>query len=127
MQQKHLYEYAVIRAVPRVDREEFFNIGVILYCRTLRFLDLRLHLDVQKLACLAPECSPCFIEDILKGIEGVCKAKKEAGPIAGLPAPERFRWLTAKRSTIVQMSAVHIGLSEDPAETLDRIFRKSVL
>ena len=127
MPEKHLFEYAVLRAVPRVEREEFINIGVILYCRSLQFLDMRMHLEVSKLLCIDPGCCVEDFEPVIRGILHVCSGDPEAGPIALLPAPERFRWLTAKRSTIVQTSAVHVGLTHNATETLHRIYEQVVL
>jgi hypothetical protein len=120
------YEYVVIRVVPQVMREEFVNVGVILFSRTRRFLDLRIHLDEPRLAALAPGADITAVREQLDMIAAVCAGGRDAGPIGLLPQAERFRWLAAPRSTVVQMSPVHGGLCEDPAAALDDLFRKTV-
>jgi hypothetical protein len=120
------YEYVVIRVVPEVMREEFINAGVILFCRTRRFLDLRLHLDEARLLALAPAVDVPAVREQLDMIAAICAGGEEAGPIGRLPQPERFRWLAAPRNTVVQMSPVHGGLCDDPAAELNKLFRKTV-
>jgi hypothetical protein len=115
------FEYAIIRVVPRVEREEFVNVGVILFCRTRRFLDARIALDRARLAALAPQLDLAAIEDWLEHVPLVCKGGASAGPIGLLPQAERFRWLVAPSSTIVQPSPVHCGMCSDPEEALDRV------
>jgi hypothetical protein len=120
------YEYVVIRVVPEVMREEFINAGVILFCRTRRFLDLRLHLDEARLLALAPAADVSAVREQLDMIAAICAGRKDAGPIGRLPQPERFRWLAAPRNTVVQMSPVHGGLCDDPEAALNDLFRKTV-
>lgn len=127
MQDNHLFEYAIIRVVPRVEREEFLNVGVILYCKSLQFLQMIFTLDEPRLRALYPELD---IEDVrmhLKAFEQISAGNKDAGPIACLDLASRFRWLTAKRSTVVQTSVVHPGLCKDAGETLSRLHQQLVL
>jgi hypothetical protein len=121
MRARDVFEYAIIRVVPRVEREEFINVGVVLFCRTRRFLDARFALDTQRLAALAPDLDMVALQEQLDHIQMVCVGGEAAGPIGLLPQAERFRWLVAPRSTIVQPSPVHTGLCDDPQATLDRL------
>lgn len=123
---KLLFEYAVIRIVPRVEREEFLNVGVILYCRDLKFLHIKYDLNKNRLQAFSPEVDIPELEQRLKAFEQVCCGKSDGGPIGELPLASRFRWLTAARSTIVQTSAVHPGLAEDPKEALERLYEQLV-
>ena len=102
MREKLLFEYAVIRIVPRVERQEFFNAGVIVYCAAANFLQTKYELNSKKIAAFCEEIDTDDLEKRLHVFEQICKADKNAGPIAALPVPARFRWLTAVRSTIVQ-------------------------
>ncbi len=124
---KHLFEYAVLRVVPRVEREEFLNVGVVLYCRDLKFLDCLYTVNQQKLSVLCGELDCAEVEEHLKSFEKICKGNKGGGPIAMLDVASRFRWLTATRSTVVQASKVHPGFCDDPRETLQQLFEKQVL
>src|SRR3712207_1254385 len=108
------FDYAIVRVVPRVEREEFINAGVILFCRTLRFLDARVELDTARLAALAPELDPALVQSQLDVIPLVCRGGRNAGPIGRLPQAERFHWLVAPRSALIQTSPVHSGLCLDP-------------
>ena len=126
LQEKHLFEYAVIRVVPRVDRGEFINAGVILYCRPHKFLRSQFELSQERLRAFGG-IDAGTIEEHLQAFERICRGDKDSGPIGRLPIGERFRWLTAPRSTIVQTSAVHTGLCTDPAETLETLVAKLVL
>lgn len=116
------FEYALIRVVPRVERGERFNAGVILFSRTLRFLGARTWLDEAVLRALAPGCEPGEVRLHLDAIEGIARGEGGAGPIAALPAPERFHWLVSPTSTMVQPSEVHTGLTGNPGATLDHLF-----
>jgi hypothetical protein len=124
----HSFEYAVVRVVPRVEREEFLNAGVILYCRSLRFLDARVALDRDRLQALSPDPTRDLdtIERGLAMIPRICAGDPAAGPIAALDQAERFRWLCATRSTVNQVSPVHAGLCDDPAAMLDHLMKKMV-
>ena len=126
MRARSVFEYAVIRVVPRVEREEFVNVGVVLFCRSQRFLEARIRLDRARLLALAPELDLPAVEQQLEYIPLVCRGGAEAGPIGELPPHERFRWLTAPRSTVVQPSAVHSGLCDDPRAALERLPEASV-
>jgi len=122
MQEKQLFEYAIIRIVPRVERQEFFNVGIILYCASLNCLQVRFEINERKLAAF---CSEIDIDDLQKRLhafEQICAGDKNAGEIALLPLPARFRWLTATRSTVLQTSPVHPGFSTDLNQTLDKLF-----
>jgi|SRR6218665_563249 len=121
MQEKHLFEYAVVRVVPRVEREEFINAGIILYCRDQRFLGVRISVDELRLKALCPLLDIEELREHLYAFEQVALANKDAGPIAKLDLAGRFRWLTATRSTVVQASRVHPGLCVDAGEMLDRL------
>ena len=127
MHAPHSYDYAVIRVVPRVEREEFVNVGVILSCAARDFLDARLHVNPARLLALDPELDLDLVEQHLRVIPLVCRGDASAGTIAGLPARQRFHWLVAPRSTIIQTSAVHSGLCEDPAGALAHLLQRMVL
>jgi Protein of unknown function (DUF3037) len=124
----HSFEYAVVRVVPRVEREEFLNAGVILYCRSQGFLDARVALDRARLQALSPDAALDLdtIERGLAMIPRICAGDPAAGPIAALDQAERFRWLCATRSTVNQVSPVHAGLCDDPAAMLDHLMKKMV-
>ena len=121
------FDYAVIRLVPRVEREEFFNVGVILSCPEHKFLEARIFLNEEKLKCFAPEAEAEAVRHYLEIIPRICAGDREAGIIGKLTPRERFYWLTAQRSTIIQSSPVHTGLTNDAAKTLEHLFEKMVL
>ena len=127
MQENLLFEYAIIRIVPRVEREEFLNVGVILYCPSQKFLKIKYHLNKERLAHFCDKIDVNDLEIHLKSFEQISIGDKNAGPIAQLPIAERFRWLTATRSTIIQTSKVHPGFSIDPENTLNKLFEQLVL
>ena len=127
MQQQHLFEYAVIRIVPRVEREEFLNVGVILYCAKLNFLQTLYTLNEERLRIFCTEIDKHELLQNLQAFERICIGGDDAGPIGRLDTAERFRWLTATRSTILQTSKVHPGFSTDPQETLNRLYTQLVL
>jgi hypothetical protein len=120
------FDYALIRVVPRVERGEFVNAGVILFCRTLRFLEARIELDTQRLLALAPDVDLDEVRQHLETLPRICEGGQGSGPIGALPQPERFHWLVAPRSTIIQTSPVHSGLTADPSEALERLVRTMV-
>ena len=122
------FDYAIVRVVPRVERGEFLNAGVILHCRTQRYLGARTRLDTSKLLALCPGAAADIdeIERHLAAILIICEGRPEGGPIAALPSPERFHWLVAPRSTVIQVSPVHSGLCDDPAAALDKLFQRLV-
>ncbi|HEX2131071.1 MAG TPA: DUF3037 domain-containing protein [Actinophytocola sp.] len=119
----HVYEYALVRAVPRQERGEFMNVGVIVYCAPLRYLRCRTHTDATRLRALDPALDLDALADALRSW---CEAGAGAGPTAGSTPGQRFRWLTAPRSTIVQTSPAHTGLTDDPEAELDRLLRTHV-
>ena len=127
MQEQDLFEYAVIRVVPKVEREEFLNVGVILYCSKQKFLQIKYDINEEKLNafCKEPDCK--MLNEYLKAFEQVCAGSPEAGEIGKLPIAERFRWLTATRSTVVQTSKVHPGLCKDAGEKLEKLFEELVV
>ncbi len=121
------FEYALLRVVPRPERGEFVNAGVVLYCPALRFLDARVHLDPERLRALDPRLDPGAVLAYLEAIRTVCAGGREAGPIGLLPPGERFGWLVAPRSTVVQPSPVHTGLADDPERALEHFVRVMIL
>jgi len=127
MQENHLFEYAVLRFVPMVEREEFLNIGVILLCAKEKFLQLRFEFDEPRLKVICPQVDLSELRKQLQSFEQICKGGAEGGTIGKLSIAERFRWLTATRSTVVQTSKVHPGLCADASEMLDRLYRQLVL
>ncbi len=127
MQDKHLFEYAVIRVVPRVEREEFLNVGVILYCGTQKFLKAMYMLDQEKLQAFSGDIDIEELREYFCAIERICIGGAGAGPIGKLTTAERFRWLTATRSTVIQTSKVHTGLAANAGETLIRLYEDLVL
>ena len=120
------YDYAIVRIVPRVERGERINVGVILSCVDADFLDARIELDRGRLLALDPALDLDVIEHGLAIIPAVCAGGREAGPIGELSPRERFRWLVSPRSTMIQMSPVHTGRTDDPAATLDRLLTTMV-
>jgi hypothetical protein len=124
---KCTFDYAIVRVVPCLLRGEFLNAGVIVYSSEQAFLQARIALDTKRLRALAPDADSAFIEEHLAVIPRICVGGADAGPIGLLEQRERWHWLVAPRSTIVQTSAVHCGLGENPAVELDKLFRKLVL
>ena len=120
----HVFEYALVRAVPRQERGEFMNVGAIVYCATLRFLRCQTHVDAVRLAALDPAMDLDVLRDALRSWSQACDG---SGPIAESSPGQRFRWLTAPRSTIVQTSPAHTGLTDDPQGELDHLMRTQVL
>ena len=126
MQENHVFEYAIIRVVPRVEREEFINVGVILYCGPLKFLETKIKLNKDRIRALCKEAECEELEAYIHSFERISAGGADSGPIGKLIPAERFRWLTATRSTIVQTSKVHPGLTNNPQEMLDRLFDQLV-
>jgi len=127
MQEKHLFEYATIRFVPRVEREEFLNVGVVLYCAKKKFLQCKFYLDSNKLKAFYCEEEMPEFEKHLSAFQQICVGLENSGPIGKLDIPSRFRWLTAMRSTVIQTSRVHPGFCDDPQKTLNKLFEELVL
>jgi hypothetical protein len=126
MHERFVFDYAVVRVVPRVDRGELLNAGVIVFCPTAAFLECRIELDHARLRALAPSIDVAVVESYLEAIPKVCAGGDEAGSIGSLPQRARFHWLVAPRSTVIQTSAVHSGVHEDPRVALDSLFEKLV-
>ncbi len=127
MTENNLFEYAVIRTVPRVEREEFLNVGVMLFCRNQKFLKARFEIDEKRLRAFSPNINIAQVEEYLIAFERICEGNKDSGPISQLPLAERFRWLTAPRSTILQTSTVHSGFCHDADEKLNALFQTLVV
>ena len=121
------YDYAIVRVVPCVERGEYINAGVILFCRTRRFLDALIYLDIPRLTALYPAVDLDMVQRHLDIIPLVCAGSAEAGTIGQLSQSERFHWLVSPRSTIIQTSPAHSGLSIDPAATLEHLLKTMVL
>jgi hypothetical protein len=122
----HPFQYAIIRVVPRVERGECLNAGVVLLCRPKRFLAAKVGLDRDRFRALAPDVDPTTVEVHLAAIEAIARGEASAGPIAQLGQGERFHWLVAPASTVIQPSEVHTGLCDDPAIELDHLFERLV-
>lgn len=127
MSERTVYEYAVVRAVPRVEREEFINVGIALFCRKQRYAELKFHLDENKLKAVYNNVDINLIKAHLTSFQRICKGENSAGKIATLEQDERFRWLTANRSTIIQSSATHTGMCFSADETHQDLFEKLIL
>jgi hypothetical protein len=126
MQQKHQYEYAIVRVVPVVEREEFVNAGVILFCKKEKFIRMKYHLSPDKILIMKPDAE---IEEIRKNLEAfriIAEGEKGGGPIASMEPAERFRWLSAVRSASIQTSSPHTGLSDDLEKTFNTLFDEMV-
>lgn len=127
MPEKHLYEYAVVRVLPAVEREEFVNVGIILFCKQQQFITMRYALNASRLTVFN---SACDIEQVnlnLKAFEKIAIGDASGGPIAMMDVPSRFRWLTAVRSSMIQTSRPHPGLTNDLTKTAERLFNELVL
>jgi hypothetical protein len=127
MQDKATYNYTIIRLVPRVEREEFLNVGVILFSKPKKFLEIKYYIDQQKLSALSPTVNAQFIIEYLKAWEAICSGEPSSGPIGQLDLAERFRWLAATKSTMLQCSPTHTGLCSDPEKELLDLFERYVL
>jgi len=123
---KYRYDYAVIRVVPKVDREEFINAGVIVSCPDVSFLEARIKLNESRLLALDPGIDLDLVRNHLESIPTICRGGEEAGSIGQLPQRQRFHWLVAPRSTIIQTSPVHTGRCHDPANALQRLVETMV-
>lgn len=127
MQELHLFEYAVIRVVPRVERDEFINVGVILYCARKKYLTAAYMLDEMRLRAFSPELDIIELKNHLDSLMQICTGAKDSGPIGQLDSPSRFRWLTAMRSTVIQTSRVHPGFCKDPESKLQFLLQEQVV
>ena len=121
------FEYAIVRVVPRVEREEFINVGVIVHCHDRDFLEARIELDEARLRALAgDDIDTAFVAQHLQSIVDICRGGEGSGPIGKLPRRERWHWLTAPRSTIIQTSQAHAGICEEPGEWVERLMGRMV-
>lgn len=126
MQQKHLFEYAIIRVVPVVEREEFVNAGVIVFCKQEKFIRMKFHLREDRILALKPDADLDEIRRNLEAFGKIAAGEKDGGPIASLDEAERFRWLTAVRSASIQTSRPHPGVTGDLGKTLQTLFAEMV-
>ena len=127
MQELNKYEYAVVRFVPRVEREEFLNVGLAMMCKRRRWIKVRICLPECKISVIAPDASLPALAAQLQSFVDIADGKRKAGPIAQYPVEERFRWISAVKSSIIQTSRPHPGLCEDLEETFERLFDELVL
>ena len=127
MQEKNLYEYAVIRVVPRVEREEFLNVGIILFCKRAKFIKMLYAVNEAKLMLFSEDFDLEQLELNLSSFQKIAHGGKEGGPIGAFDIPSRFRWLTAIRSSAIQTSRPHTGLCTDLEKTAQRLFDELVL
>lgn len=127
MPEMQLYEYAVIRYLPRVEREEFVNVGLAMMCKRKRWLKLRVHIDADRIRAFMPQADILSLERQLRGFQSIADGESGSGPIGEYPAEERFRWLTAAKSCCIQAARPHPGLTEDLEATFDRLFAELVL
>ncbi len=127
MQQHSPYDFAVIRIVPRVEREEFVNAGVVVFCPARKFLKAKVLIDEPRLRALWPQIDISLLRQHLEPFPDVCAGAPDAGPIAARPLRERFHWVVSPRSTMIQISPVHTGLCESPDDVLDELFTTLVL
>lgn len=123
MPEQSSFDYAVLRVVPRVEREEFINAGVIVFCPERRYLETRIHLDESRLKALWPSADASLIRQHLEAFPRISSGAPDGGPIARLSQRERFHWLVAPRSTVIQVSQVHTGLCESPETAMENLFR----
>jgi hypothetical protein len=126
MPERSPFQYTILRVVPRIERGECMNVGVVLFCRQRRFLGCRIELDEARLAAFAPDLDPAAVRPHLDAIALVVSGDPEAGALARLPPSDRFGWVAAPASTVIQPSEVHTGLSDDPERTLEHLFSSLV-
>jgi len=127
MQEKHLYEYAVIRVLPKVEREEFINVGIIMFSKQAKYIKARYKIDENKFSLYSTELELDTLYSNLEVFDKICTGEKNGGPISQLDIPERFRWLTAIRSTSIQTSRPHAGFTDNLDCTFERLFNELVL
>ncbi|MCC6371323.1 MAG: DUF3037 domain-containing protein [Bacteroidia bacterium] len=127
MPEKHLYEYAVIRVLPAVEREEFLNVGIVLFCKKQKFIQMRYDLNELKLQAFSKDCDVAQLKQNLEAFEKIARGDSSGGTIAMMDVPSRFRWLTAVRSSMIQTSRPTPGLCDDLEKTVQRLFDELVL
>ena len=123
---RNAFQYAIVRLLPRVERGECLNVGVVLLCRSRRYLEARIALDERRLAALAPDLDPAMVRAHLDALARIAAGDEAGGSVAALEPSERFGWLVAPSSTIIQPSTVHTGVCDDPQAMLDRLFDELV-
>jgi hypothetical protein len=126
MPERRDFQYTILRVVPRIERGECINVGVVVFCRQRSFLGIRIELDEARLRALDPDLDPATVEPHLEAIAAVVAGEPTAGPLSQLSPSERFGWVAAKSSTVIQPSEVHTGLTDDPQATLDHLFKSLV-
>lgn len=127
MPEKYLYEYAVIRVLPVVEREEFINVGIVLFCKNAKYIAVKYQLNEARLAAFSAELDINQVKLNLESFEKIAMGAANCGPIAQLDVPSRFRWLTAVRSSAIQTSRPHPGMTNDLEKTVERLFSELVL
>ncbi len=126
MQERNLYEYAIIRLLPSVEREEFLNVGLILFCKHKKYIKVAFEVDENRLKAFKPQLDIEFIQRNLLAFQQIANADKDAGLVATFDLPSRFRWLTAMRSSMIQTSRPHSGICADLESTFSRIYQQNV-
>lgn len=127
MQNKVTYEYAIIRLVPQVEREEFMNVGVILFSKRKKYLGIKYHINKARISAFSDEVDPDIIQEYLEAWKWVCEGESKGGDIGKMELASRFRWLVASRSTIIQSSETHPGLCTEPEKVLESLFNRYVM
>jgi len=127
MQGKQVYEYAVIRVLPKVEREEFINVGIILFSKKAKYIRMMYKLDTERLKSFSTELDIPLLEETLKSFEKICMGHRDGGKIAQLDIPERFRWLTAVRSSCIQTSRPHPGVSDNMEKSFEKLVQELVM
>ena len=126
MHEKHLYDYAVLRVVPKVEREEFINVGLMIYCKRQKYLRIQYHVPTKKIQAFCTEFDLVQLQINLEALVAICEGRKEGGPIAQFEKDERFRWIAAIKSSSIQTSRPHSGFSSDLDETFDKLYKELV-
>lgn len=126
MHEKHLYDYAVIRVVPKVEREEFINVGLMLFCKRQKYLRIQYQIPTQKIKSFCSEFDLEQLQNNLDALVAICEGKKEGGPIAQFEKDERFRWITAIKSSSIQTSRPHSGFSKNLDQTFEKLYNELV-
>ena len=127
MPDKHTFEFAIIRVVPKVEREEFMNVGVLVFCKRKKYLGIKYSVNEKRLTAFSEDLDIELINQYLKAWELICEGGTSGGPIGELEVSDRFRWLSASKSTIIQCSKTHPGISANPEDVLDDAFKRYVL
>lgn len=127
MHEKHLYEYTIIRVVPRVEREEFVNVGLMLFCKRQKYLRIQYQIPQEKIIAFCPKFDLEQLEINLEALVTICEGKKEGGPIAQFEKDERFRWITALKSSSIQTSRPHAGFSANLDTTFEKLYNELVV